>query len=198
MQGLRNALYFAITEIKSLKKENKALKEQIGPLENRQVEVMQLHEELKQKDDLLKRANKKRRARTGAHVENLGLLAQTEKQMKRSDEQWRGMSHTLMARLVSKANQLQIRCLTSSFHDNDVLTAFCVTLVQNHLLHCKIKRNKLFFSTINSKEVVQLVTKAKNEQQEKKMRVAEEKRRREEKQMQKERQEKIRDEQKKE
>lgn len=55
VQGLRDTLHSAIAEIKSLKEENKALKEQIGLLGSRKMEVSQLQEWLKQKDDLLKR-----------------------------------------------------------------------------------------------------------------------------------------------
>lgn len=60
VQGLRGALYSAITEIHSLKDENKALKEQTGLLENKQMVVSRLQEEVKQKDDLLKRVIKNR------------------------------------------------------------------------------------------------------------------------------------------
>ncbi len=89
VQGLRDALYAAINEIKSLTGENKSLREQNGMLESRLMEFNKLKEELKQKDDLLKRANKKRRARTRAHVETLALLASKEEELKCSDEKWK-------------------------------------------------------------------------------------------------------------
>lgn len=115
VQGLRDALCSAISEIKSLKEENKALKEQIGLQENRQVEVSQLREELKQKDDLLQKAVKKRRARTRAHVETLELLGQLEKKLKRTEVQ-QSTCDALEASTVSENLQLQVRCLSSSFY----------------------------------------------------------------------------------
>ncbi|XP_038549721.1 inner centromere protein A-like [Micropterus salmoides] len=116
VQGLRDALYSAITEIKSLKEENKALKEQVGLLEHRQVEVSQLQEELKQKDDLLKRVTEKRQARTRAHVETLDLLTQMEKELKKSEERWKSTCDALEASLMSKNNQLQNLTFSTKEH----------------------------------------------------------------------------------
>ncbi|XP_018537076.1 cilia- and flagella-associated protein 251 [Lates calcarifer] len=67
IQGLRNALYSAINEIRTLKEDNKALKEQVNLLENGQNKMeSQLRQELKEKDELLNTEIEKRRACTKA------------------------------------------------------------------------------------------------------------------------------------
>lgn len=165
VQGLRNALCTAISEIKSLKEENTALKEQIALLENRQVEVSQLQEQLKQKDDLLQRAVKKRRARTRAHIETLGLLGQLEKEHKLREEQWKSTCDALAVSIVSKDLQLQVRFYFRT------MTCWIITagfrLVQNQLCMCAVK-NILFFSfqklTSNTKEQEQLEKKKEDEE----------------------------------
>lgn len=100
VQGLRDALYSAISEIKSLKDENKALKEQVSLVKNGQGEMeSQLQEELKQKDQLLKRACRKRQARTGVYIDCLALLTQKDQELKKSEEQWRTRCDELEASL---------------------------------------------------------------------------------------------------
>ncbi|XP_042292930.1 protein MNN4-like [Thunnus maccoyii] len=95
VQGLRDALYSTINDLKSLKEENKALKEQVGLQENLKTEVSQLKKELKDKDDLLTKVTIKRRARTKAHVDTMDLLARREKEMKQSNQQWKSRFEAL-------------------------------------------------------------------------------------------------------
>ncbi|TKS90312.1 hypothetical protein D9C73_024443 [Collichthys lucidus] len=75
--GLREALYSAITEIKSLKDKNKVLKEQ------------------------------KRRNRTQAHIDTLYQLTIKEKELQKSEQQWKSRCDALEASLIYKTNQLQ-------------------------------------------------------------------------------------------
>ncbi|KAM7376627.1 hypothetical protein PAMP_006350 [Pampus punctatissimus] len=67
VQGLRDALYSSINDLKSLKEENKALKEQISLQKNLKTKVKQLKKELKDKDDLLTKVTLKRPTRTRAY-----------------------------------------------------------------------------------------------------------------------------------
>lgn len=83
VQELRDALYSATQAIKSLKEDNKWLKEKIVLLKDDQrQEVSQLREELQKKDELQERVTKKLRDRTKAHVEILNLLTQKEEELK--------------------------------------------------------------------------------------------------------------------
>ena len=72
--------------------------------ERKQVES-QLQEELRKKDELLKRAIEKRRARTKAHVDCLDLLAQKEKELKRSEEEWKARCEAVEANLQKELAQ---------------------------------------------------------------------------------------------
>ncbi|GLD57189.1 inner centromere protein-like protein [Lates japonicus] len=123
IQGLRNALYSAINEIKTLKEDNKALKEQVNLLENGQNKMeSQLRQELKEKDELLNTEIEKRRACTKAINDCQVLLSQKceeqrhiilelalkdqkeqekkyhermEEENKRAEDEWRRMEHQL-------------------------------------------------------------------------------------------------------
>ncbi|XP_039977803.1 trichohyalin-like [Xiphias gladius] len=100
VQGLRDTLYSAISDIKSLKEENKALKEQLNLVENgRREKESQLREELRQKDELLKRLTKKRQARTKAHVDCLVLLNQKDRELQKIEEEWKTRYEALEASL---------------------------------------------------------------------------------------------------
>ncbi|XP_039978436.1 trichohyalin-like [Xiphias gladius] len=100
VQGLRDTLYSAISDIKSLKEENKALKEQLDLVENgRREKESQLREELRQKDELLKRLTKKRQARTKAHVDCLVLLNQKDRELQKIEEEWKTRYEALEASL---------------------------------------------------------------------------------------------------
>ncbi|XP_026198754.1 trihelix transcription factor GT-3b-like [Anabas testudineus] len=82
VESLRKALVSAISEIKVLKEENQALKEQIDLRKNQsQVEVSQLQEKLTEKDELFKKATK-------AHMDCLALLAEKDTEVKTSEEHW--------------------------------------------------------------------------------------------------------------
>ena len=103
VQGLRDALVNAISEIKSLKDENISLKTQTGQLRNSQIKVRQLQEDLKEKEEALQRARKT------ACLETLDMLARTS-------EQWRSRCDALEQSLASTTNQLQVRCLRPSLY----------------------------------------------------------------------------------
>lgn len=112
VQGLRDALYKAISEIKSLKEqnaalkeENTALKEQVGLQEDRQTDVSQLQEKLSQKENILSRVTKKRRSRTKAYVETLDLLEHKEKELKLCDQQWKRACDALEVSLREELSQ---------------------------------------------------------------------------------------------
>ncbi|KAK2900125.1 hypothetical protein Q8A73_013254 [Channa argus] len=95
IQVLRKALLSAANEIKLLKEENKALKQQRDLLENEQKQVRQLQEELKAKDELLKREKRKRLSRTKAHMDTLSLLTKAEEEIRRNDKLWKDMCNDL-------------------------------------------------------------------------------------------------------
>lgn len=84
VQGLKEALYTAINQIKPLKGEKKTVKEKTGLPLNRQTEVSQLQERLKGKD---KQGHWEKAARTKACVETLNLLAQEVKELRQSTQQ---------------------------------------------------------------------------------------------------------------
>ncbi|XP_056219288.1 reticulocyte-binding protein homolog 2a-like [Seriola aureovittata] len=106
VQGLRDALLSAINEIKSLKEENTSLKDKMDLQQNewRQVES-QLQEELRQKDELLKRTIKKRQARTKAHADVLALLSQKEAEMDSRKEEWKARCGALEVSLQERVQR---------------------------------------------------------------------------------------------
>ncbi|KAK2900124.1 hypothetical protein Q8A73_013253 [Channa argus] len=103
IQVLRKALLSAANEIKLLKEENKALKQQRDLLENEQRQVRQLQEELKAKDELLKRETRKGPARTKAHMDTLSLPTKAEGEIRMNDKLWQD---TCDAREVSLREEM--------------------------------------------------------------------------------------------
>ena len=103
VRALKDALLTTISEIESLKDENKSLKTQVGRLRSSQVKVSQLQQDLKEKEEALQNARKT------ARVETLDMLARTS-------EQWRSRCDALEESLASTTSQLQVRCLTSSLY----------------------------------------------------------------------------------
>ena len=88
VQSLRDALFSAICEIKTLKEVNKALKDQLNLVDNgRKQTESQLQEELRQKNELLKKVQRKRQACTKVHIDCPDLLAQKDNELKRSEEE---------------------------------------------------------------------------------------------------------------
>ncbi|KAK2862769.1 hypothetical protein Q5P01_002302 [Channa striata] len=57
--------------------------------------MRQLREELKVKDELLKRETRKRQTRTKAHMDTLTLLTKAEEKIRRNDEQWKAKCDAL-------------------------------------------------------------------------------------------------------
>ena len=106
IQGLRDALNSAINEIESLKSQNKALKEKLNPVDNERKQVeSQFQEELRKKDDLLKRAIEERWVCVEAHMDCLELLAQKEKDLMRSEEEWKARCEAVEANLQKELAQ---------------------------------------------------------------------------------------------
>ncbi|XP_071317705.1 golgin subfamily A member 6-like protein 25 [Trachinotus anak] len=100
VQGLREALYSAINEIKSLKNENMSLMEKVNLQQKEwKQEGNQLHEELRQKDELLERAAKEREAHTKAYTDILALLSRKESELERTEGAWKVRCGALEERL---------------------------------------------------------------------------------------------------
>ncbi|XP_071341099.1 golgin subfamily A member 6-like protein 25 [Trachinotus anak] len=100
VQGLRDALYSAINEIKSLKNENMSLMEKVNLQQKEwKQEENQLHEELRQKDELLERAAKEREAQTKAYTDILALLSRKESELERTEGAWKVRCGALEERL---------------------------------------------------------------------------------------------------
>ncbi|KAK2862772.1 hypothetical protein Q5P01_002305 [Channa striata] len=95
IEVLRKALLSAANEIKLLKEENNVLNEQRNLMENEQPQMRQLREELKAKDELLKRETRKRQSHTKAHMDTLTLLTKAEEKIRRNDEQWKAKCDAL-------------------------------------------------------------------------------------------------------
>ncbi|KAK2856427.1 hypothetical protein Q5P01_005162 [Channa striata] len=81
IQGHGEDLLSAANEIKLLREESGVLKEQRKFMENEQRQVRQLQEELKVKDELLKRETRKRPTCTKADMGTLDLLIKAEEEI---------------------------------------------------------------------------------------------------------------------
>ncbi|KAK2890324.1 hypothetical protein Q8A73_018624 [Channa argus] len=84
---LRKSLLSAANEIKLLKEENGAVKEQRDLMEDEQRQMRKFEEELKVKGELLKGETRKRQARTKVHMDRLPLLTKAEEEIRRNDQQ---------------------------------------------------------------------------------------------------------------
>ncbi|KAF3702684.1 hypothetical protein EXN66_Car018372 [Channa argus] len=87
IQVLRKSLLSAANEIKLLKEENGAVKEQRDLMEDEQRQMRKFEEELKVKGELLKGETRKRQARTKVHMDRLPLLTKAEEEIRRNDQQ---------------------------------------------------------------------------------------------------------------
>ncbi|XP_056225706.1 trichohyalin-like [Seriola aureovittata] len=104
-QGLRDALYTAINEIKSLKEENKSLRDK---MHLQQGEWRQVESQLQGE---LKRTIKKRQARTKAHIDVLALLAQREAELESREEEWKarcGALEVSLQELVQREQEAEL------------------------------------------------------------------------------------------
>ncbi|XP_056230666.1 coiled-coil domain-containing protein 88B-like [Seriola aureovittata] len=124
VQGLRDALLSAINEIKSLKEENKSLKDKMDLQQSewRQVES-QLQEEVRQKDQLLKSTIKKRQARTKAHIDVLALLAQREAELESREEGWKarcGALEVSLQELVQRKEDWSRRVVEAELEETKI------------------------------------------------------------------------------
>ncbi|KAI3365434.1 hypothetical protein L3Q82_010521 [Scortum barcoo] len=122
IQGLRDALTKAISEIKSLKLENTELKEKIGLYHEQHVQVINLQEELRKKDELLKREQKKRQMRSKAHLETLHHLTIKQKEHVQHELKLRSKIEALEANIITKDHQLvQVINLQEKLKEKDEL-----------------------------------------------------------------------------
>eukprot|EP00064_Thunnus_orientalis_P011614 superscaffoldBa00001691_g11645 len=82
-------------------------------MENRQTQVIQLQEELKEKDDLLRNVREKRQARTRAHVETVDLLARKENYFQSSQQcqsKYDALEASLRVEVAHKEKSRRKRC----------------------------------------------------------------------------------------
>ncbi|XP_069396037.1 DNA recombination protein RmuC homolog isoform X2 [Paralichthys olivaceus] len=102
VEGLREALCKAITEINSLKEAKGALEEKVQQLESSE---SQLKTELKEKDDIIIKMKKKRSHRVRAHIDCLAMLAVQEKELQTCVAECRATHENLEVSLHHEAEK---------------------------------------------------------------------------------------------